>query len=118
MNDRTLTAFTAAYIEALFFTDTGDQDQPPADSILSPEAKEAIREDCNAFLDKHSGLILQTPHSFEKAAHDFWFTRNGHGVGFWDGDWPEPQATQLTDAAQAFGQCDTYQGDDGLIYLA
>lgn len=19
--------------------------------------------------------------------HDFWLTRNGHGAGFWDGDW-------------------------------
>lgn len=21
------------------------------------------------------------------AGHDLWLTRNGHGAGFWDGDW-------------------------------
>jgi hypothetical protein len=51
------------------------------------------------------------------AGHDFWLTRNGHGAGFWDGDWPEPLATVLTDAAHAFGELSPYVGDDGLIYL-
>ena len=37
------------------------------------------------------------------AGHDFWLTRNGHGAGFWDGDWQEPAATRLTAAAEAFG---------------
>lgn len=23
-----------------------------------------------------------------QAGHDFWLTQNGHGAGFWDGDWP------------------------------
>lgn len=25
----------------------------------------------------------------EQAGHDFWLTQNGHGAGFWDGDWPK-----------------------------
>lgn len=24
----------------------------------------------------------------EQAGHDFWLTTQGHGAGFWDGDWP------------------------------
>jgi hypothetical protein len=51
-----------------------------------------------------------------RAGHDFWLTRCGHGAGFWDGDWPEPYATMLTDAAKAFGEVDLYVGDDGMIY--
>ena len=50
------------------------------------------------------------------AGHDFWLTRNGHGAGFWDGDWPLPYADLLDKAAQAAGTCDLYVGDDGMIY--
>lgn len=39
-----------------------------------------------------------------RAGHDFWLTRNGHGAGFWDGDWKEPAATFLTKASQEFGE--------------
>jgi hypothetical protein len=52
------------------------------------------------------------------AGHDFWLTRCGHGAGFWDGDWPEPQATILDEAAKRFGNVDLYVGDDGAIYHA
>lgn len=51
----------------------------------------------------------------EQAGHDFWLTRNGHGSGFWDGGWPEPAATRLTDAAHAYGEFNLYVGDDGMI---
>ncbi len=51
------------------------------------------------------------------AAHDLCLTRNHHGAGFWDGDWPEPYAQRLTDAAHAFGESNLYAGDDGKLYL-
>lgn len=34
---------------------------------------------------------------------DFALTHNMCGAGFWDGDWPEPLATKLTEASHAFG---------------
>lgn len=37
------------------------------------------------------------------AGHDLWLTRNRHGTGFWDGSWPEPLATELTDYAHQLG---------------
>jgi hypothetical protein len=52
----------------------------------------------------------------EQAGYDFWLTRNGHGAGFWDGDWPEPAATYLTKESKKFGTANLYLGDDGLIY--
>jgi hypothetical protein len=51
-----------------------------------------------------------------RAGHDFWLTREGHGAGFWDGDYPEPQATRLTKASKAYGGFDLYIGDDGMIH--
>lgn len=53
----------------------------------------------------------------ERAGHDFWLTRCGHGCGFWDGDWPKPYSDKLTAAAKAFGNVDLYVGDDGAIHL-
>ncbi len=52
------------------------------------------------------------------AGHDFLLTRNGHGAGFWDGDWSDENsaADKLTEAAQSFGTFGLYLGDDGLIY--
>ncbi len=52
----------------------------------------------------------------EAAGHDFWLTRNGHGAGFWDGDWPEPAATRLTASSKKYGEFNLYLGDDGKIY--
>ncbi|MCU9611740.1 hypothetical protein OEK97_27930, partial [Escherichia coli] len=52
----------------------------------------------------------------QMAGHDFWLTHNGHGAGFWDGDWPEPFATQLTNAANEFNEIDLYVGDDQQIH--
>ena len=66
-------------------------------------------------------LIEDEPNSshFEKhgrwevAGHDFWLSRNGHGAGFFDGDWPE-NGDKLQAAAEKYGQVDL-QVDDGVI---
>lgn len=47
--------------------------------------------------------------------HDFWLTRSGHGVGFWDrglGD----LGRRLTDNCRPYGEAWPYVGDDGLVY--
>lgn len=49
------------------------------------------------------------------AGHDFWLTRNGHGAGFWDGDWPNGDT--LTDKAKTYGEANLYVGDDGKLYI-
>lgn len=114
-----LTTFAAAYREAIDFTDAWDAAE------WSDEAEIKAMADCQAFYEAHSDLFLERncPKSAnwpidELAAHDFWLTRNGHGAGFWDGDWIEPAATKLAKAAEAFGESYAYLGDDGLIYLA
>lgn len=49
--------------------------------------------------------------------HDFILTRNGHGAGFWDGDWMECVSGILTDAAKQFPEITAIPGDDGKVYL-
>ena len=76
---------------------------------------------CRSFYDTHSddfvGASTQCTQD-EQAGHDFCMTQNGHGCGFWDGDWPEPAATRLTSASESARECNIYTGDDGEIYVS
>ncbi len=54
----------------------------------------------------------------EQTGIDFWLTRNGHGAGFWDGDYADRDGTQLTRASKKFGEVSLYVGDDGVIYAS
>jgi hypothetical protein len=122
---RDLDSFTQGYVEAMFFTSTGDDGEAFAEgfSDLAPETLARIIADCAKFQEGAAWLrAVNAAKGYDfpgeaDAGRDFWFTRNGHGCGFWDGDWPEPHAEQLTDAARTFGYVDAYLGDDGKVYL-
>jgi hypothetical protein len=98
-------------------------------SDIADETLESMLKDCAAFYFANMGHIhcdgaplandLDGPigaRESSMAGHDFWLTRCGHGAGFWDGDWPEPAATALNEAAEAFGDVHLYVGDDKQIY--
>lgn len=102
---------------------------------LAPESLLAILNDCREFTESDTWKdcqfaadevadeerILGPARTFPddaQAGRDFWYTRNGHGCGFWDGDWPAPYDVSLTAMAKAFGESAVYLGDDGLVYLA
>ena len=40
-----------------------------------------------------------------EAGRDLWFTRQRHGVGYWDRRLPRPLGQALTDAAEALKEC-------------
>lgn len=140
-----LDSFTQGYIEAMFFTDSEpgtvrpDEDSGsgflwnpavhsslPGDvgfADLAPKALAKIVADCRAFQTGPAGDLLfqiyesDTVYAPDQAGRDFWYSRNGHGVGFWDRGLGEI-GDKLHKAAQAFRQVDSYVGDDGLVYLA
>lgn len=112
-----LDTFTLQYIETLLWSES-DEHGKPLEGLysvddLAPETLEAIKEDCAGFQKSQSGHIVGRE---ELAGHDFCLTRNGHGAGFWDGDWPEEAGEVLTIASKPFGTMDLYVGDDGLLY--
>lgn len=118
-----LETFTAACIEALYFVDTGEPEQPPRDAELSSETEMYLEADCHSFWRRFGCYIEHVAaentgpaNTIEQAGHDFWFTRNGHGAGFWDGDWPDPYADMLDKGAKCYGEFETYLGDDGKIH--
>jgi hypothetical protein len=131
----TIDSFTRAYIEAALWSSNDNADEQggePLDKNYSVDdiAQETLDEmiaDCDQFHGENREDIDVMPNTpsrghdgaytaDERAGYDFWLTRNRHGCGFWDGDWPEPQAARLTNAAHAFGEYNLYVGDDGLIY--
>lgn len=123
-----LDTFTRAFIEALFWTESGN-DGIPADAgyaDLAPRALEAIVADCARF-QAVNAILLESAYRRDgydaaRAGHDYWLTRNGHGAGFWDRD--ELAEDDLGDRLAAacgfkteFDQMDAYAGDDGKIYV-
>jgi hypothetical protein len=83
---------------------------------LAPETLARMQKDCDDFQERAAHIIADLDQDSATIAHDFWLTRNGHGAGFWDGDYPDPAGEELTDISKDFGTCDLYVGDDGKIY--
>ena len=90
---------------------------------IAPDSLAKMRADCDAFYaanydDLNCEGVTYSPDFDQdgRGGHDFWLTRNGHGAGFWDGDWPKLQGERLSDAARAFGECNLCVGDDKQIH--
>ena len=124
--------FFDAYVTTALWSSNDESDESGGEPFdanyneadIAPEALAKMRRDCDKFYTANYDALNCEGVKFGpdfgqdgRAGHDFWLTRNGHGAGFWDGDWPEPFATQLTDAAHGFGECDLYLGDDGKIHI-
>lgn len=101
-------AFTTAYITAIYFTGTGDNERPPADAKLTPLCYAHCFTQCASFWRAYKDLIEAAGVDPTQAGHDFWLTRNGHGAGFWDRPkiYGEELADQLTRASIACGEYD------------
>lgn len=117
-----LDTFTAAYIVCIYFTETGDGDQPHCEVEMSDELIDCIKAECAEWQATNAGLLAEAyardGYDAERAGQDFWYTRNGHGVGFWDRDALDADdlGQRLSVAAKAAGVCDVYEGDDGLLH--
>jgi hypothetical protein len=109
-----LDSFTRGYLECAEWC--GIDDSPDTDLLesnrvafelsvspeWSPDAIAQAIEDCAAFQQANADDLAEADD--DRAGHDFWLTRNRHGAGFWDGDYPEAIGRRLTDAAHAYGE--------------
>lgn len=122
--------FAQGYVEAMFFTngDTGDEREDLLDELgverLTRAAVESIAADCQAFLghimpdgcSAQQWIDRAEGYDMEQAGSDFWFTRQGHGVGFWDRKELDGELGEgLTAAAIAQGEVFPYV-NRGWIY--
>jgi hypothetical protein len=73
----------AAYIEAAYFTDQ----EEGADLEFTREFEAAAYDACANFENACNLLEIDLRALYSdptQLGHDLWYTRNGHGVGFWD----------------------------------
>jgi hypothetical protein len=116
-----LDPFTRSYIETMLWSETGGPNgDTPLDRDYSvedfdPKTLKRIIADCAAFQEECAEWYDDP----KQAGHDFWLSRVGAGAGFWDGDYPEPQATLLDNASKRFGHVDVVEGEYGVgpLYL-
>ncbi len=114
--------FTTQYLVTALWSsndESRDDGGDPMDSNydlddLAPETVAAARADCDRFRER-AGSMLDERDDPTAGAHDFWLTRNHHGAGFWDGDWPI-HGDALTALCKQFGETSLYIGDDGRIH--
>jgi hypothetical protein len=122
-----LDKFTRQYIETALWSTTdnsNEQGGEPLDANYSindiyEETLQLMIKDCQDFQEKYADLINQAymnDQFSDDVGHDFWLTRNYHGAGFWDGDYPKDLGEALTKISHEFGEVDLYLGDDGKIY--
>jgi hypothetical protein len=109
---------------------SGVKDGEPLDDYFdvqdfTDKAVTEAEEDCDDFFDhlECAGLLEIARHfaDDDRIAHDFWLTRNGHGAGFWDGDYDDAEyraGRTLTGICEAWGTCDVMLTIGGLLYLA
>jgi hypothetical protein len=119
-----LDGFAKGYIEAMFFTncDSGHDDEHIANKLgvdrLTIQSIHHIKRQCADFQIAAEALLdLAYEQAYEEAqaGRDFWFTRQGHGVGFWDRDEldvdigaGENLGKELSKAADKFGEANCY----------
>ena len=120
-----LDTFTDAYIEAALWSSVDDSGEPldsnySADDIDSDTLSQ-MAQDCAEFYEEFepiwTGKCLTGLDEDAQAGHDFWLTRAGSGVGFWEkSDWKPIAGEKLTKGAESFGEFYLYVDDDGMIH--
>ncbi len=80
---------------------------------FNKDAVAAAKKDCDAFIKENETTLEDIEAS--QAGHDFWLTRNGHGVGFLDRNLGAV-GKRLYEASKAFGEAFIEVGDDGWIH--
>ena len=82
----TLQTMVDAYIRAVYFTETGDTDQPSGDAELTDLFKAHAYLQCRQFYWAVTDdlCVPRLQIHWSQVGHDLWLTRNGHGAGFWD----------------------------------
>lgn len=127
VTDELVEEVLAHYIIAALWSSTDNTDDSGGEPLdrnydrtdIDSLAEAEMRAQVDSFLRTNLELIKQLPEEFgpEQIGHDFWLTRNGHGVGFWDRDLGE-LGDQLTEACDLAGEQDIYVGDDGKLYVS
>ena len=108
------------YVDAALWSTLDDPDEPGRENLddnygfgdVELETLCRMRETCRKFCEENEALLIEEnlhktlrEATFEEyVGHDLWLTQNGHGCGFWDGDWDSAVGEVLSEKAHAFGE--------------
>lgn len=125
--------FVSSYVDTALemFThydaDWSNNNGPATRAHLDASSLASLENQAGEFFDQHSDdLAAFVPHVTsgrgryrwsDIGGYLYWMNRNGEGVGFWDGDYPEDVGERLNVAAKKHPHVDLYVGDDGIIYV-
>ena len=112
--------YYADYFEAMFWADVDGSDNIEGTYDFSDINRECLLKqikDLDAFFSEADEILEKTDYTHMQTCHDFYFTRCGHGVGFWENDHcEEKEGQQLTELAKKFGE--VYISENGgKIYI-
>lgn len=124
---RDLDEMVNSYLETALWSSTDENDEAlDKNYSIRDIARESVaraKKDCVEFIrkagDETIELALEESRAndpYSTLGHDFWLTRNHHGAGFWDGDYPST-GDKLTAISEKFGEAWPYVGDDGKVYI-
>jgi len=108
--------FEKGYLEAMFWTEAEEISDDFGVIDLSKEDRATIENECIRFYQANKTLLAWCGTDFEQHGHDFWLTRNGHGVGFWDRGYKEEISKVLTKYCEDCKPAYLTSDDDGLYY--
>lgn len=125
--------FTSGYLQAAEFTNQeeieygydehGEQNEDCREDVAgwSQRSIDKATRDCAKFQADNAALLESyyelSGRGEESAGNDFWYSSNGHGVGFFDRG-NENCFDQLQDAACKCGGWDVYVSDSGQLELS
>lgn len=118
-----LDPFTIGFLVAALWSSNDESDDnggEPLDANYSihdftKEALVDLAADCERFQEENADALSATGADDEQLGHDYWLTRNGHGTGFWDRDYPKTAEKKLTEASERAGEVNLYVTDDGEV---
>jgi len=125
----------AQYLKTALWSSTNDEEPLDKDygvNDITNDAKKKSEKDCKKFLDEFEKELekYNKKNKYEKntdehqslfdfdigqLGHDFWLTRNGHGAGFFDGDYDKDIEDILMKITKKFDEVNPYVTDDDKI---
>lgn len=82
---------------------------------IGPATLAEMVKDCAQFQSDNAEVLARAGYPANNfnneshAGHDFWLSRNGHGAGYFDGDFgTDADCEHLQSAAEKFGEVDLY----------
>lgn len=108
----------SAYLQCALWSSVDSEGNPLDENYdvddLDAHVKGCLLAEFNDFCDSAECVPYDDYVSDAQLGYDFWLTRNGHGAGFWDGDWGTI-GNELTELSKPYGAIDLI-AHNGKIY--